>query len=169
MKKLLVALVVMMSVGAVQAQSKFGHVNSQVLLDTMPSRKAAMKELAELEERSVKELQEMEAELQKIYAKYMADQSSGTTSPMMRQMDEERIQKKQQALQQREQELQQMISARNTELNTPILKKVQDAIAIVADRKKLSYVIDETVTLYFKGGVDLTAEVRTELLLLDKK
>lgn len=167
MKKLLVALVVMMSVGAVQAQSKFGHVNSQALLDTMPSRKAAMKELGELEERSVKELQEMEAELQKIYATYMATQ--GTSSPVVRQMDEERIQKKQQALQQREQELQQMISARNTELNTPILKKVQDAIAIVAERKKLSYVIDETVTLYFKGGVDLTAEVRTELLLLDKK
>jgi outer membrane protein len=167
MRKLLVALVVMMSVGAVQAQSKFGHVNSQELLDTMPSRKAAMKELGELEERSVKELQEMEAELQKIYAKYMAEQS--TLTPVMRQYEEERIQKKQQALQQREQELQQLMSARNTELNTPILKKVQDAIAIVADRKKLSYVIDETVTLYFKGGIDLTAEVTTELLILDKK
>lgn len=167
MKKLLVALVVMMSVGAVQAQSKFGHVNSQQLLDTMPSRKAAMKELSDMEERSVKELQDMEGELQKIYTVYMKDQP--TMSPVMRQYEEERIQKKQQALQQREQELQQIMSARNTELNTPILKKVQDAIAIVADRKKLSYVIDETVTLYFKGGVDLTKEVMVELLLIDKK
>ena len=37
----------------------------------------------------------------------------------------------------------------------------------VSDRKKLNYVIDESVTLYFKGGMDVTAEVIVEVLKLD--
>jgi Skp family chaperone for outer membrane proteins len=49
----------------------------------------------------------------------------------------------------------------------PILERTQKAIAIVAERKKLNYIFDETVSLYFKGGIDCTAEVMTELLKLD--
>ena len=60
MKKLLLALVVMFSVGTVMAQSKVAHVNSQKLLDTLPSRKIAMTKLQEFEANGVKELQEME-------------------------------------------------------------------------------------------------------------
>ena len=37
----------------------------------------------------------------------------------------------------------------------------------VAEAKKISYVLDETVTLYFAGGIDLTQEVMTELLKLE--
>ena len=44
---------------------------------------------------------------------------------------------------------------------------VQDAVKTVSERKKLSYVIDETVTLYFDVNLDITGEVMTELLRLD--
>ena len=47
------------------------------------------------------------------------------------------------------------------------MERIQKAIEIVADRKKLNYIIDETVTLYFKGGIDCTSEVMIELLRLD--
>jgi Skp family chaperone for outer membrane proteins len=53
------------------------------------------------------------------------------------------------------------------DLNKPILERVQKAVEIVSDRKKLNYVIDESVTLYFKGGMDITAEVVVELMRLD--
>ena len=59
------------------------------------------------------------------------------------------------------------MQAYSNELNAPILGMVQKAVEIVAERKKLSYVIDESVTLYFKGGVDITSEVIAELLKLD--
>ena len=55
------------------------------------------------------------------------------------------------------------------ELNKPILELVQTAVNNVAESKKLSYVLDETVTLYFKGGIDITNEVMTELLKLEKE
>jgi Skp family chaperone for outer membrane proteins len=53
------------------------------------------------------------------------------------------------------------------ELNDPILKRIQKAVEKVAAAKKINYVIDETTTLYFKGGLDITNEVMVELLKLD--
>jgi Skp family chaperone for outer membrane proteins len=67
----------------------------------------------------------------------------------------------------RQQSLEQEIQAYNEELNKPILERIQKSIEIVADRKKLNYVMDESVTLYFKGGIDCTAEVMVEMLRLD--
>lgn len=165
MKKLLVALMVMMSVGALNAQSKIGHVNSTKLLDSLPSRKVAIKTLEEFGAAGEKELQEKENDLKKMYEKYQKDMN--TLSPVMRQYEEERIQKKQQELQVREQELQQQMSLLSNELNAPILKRMQKAVDIVADRKKLNYILDESQAIYFKGGTDLTAEVMVELLKID--
>jgi outer membrane protein len=164
MKKLVLVFAIFVSLTSI-AQTKVGHVNTQKLLDTLPSRKVAMQQIADFEQKGVAELKEMEAELQKIYSKYMAEQA--TLTPVMKQYEEERIQKKQQAMQQREQELQQQMQLLGNELNAPILKRVQKAVDHVATAKKFNYVIDETSTLFFKGGTDLTNEVLVELLKLD--
>lgn len=165
MRKLIIALIVMMSVGTLSAQSKIGHINSNKLLDTLPSRKVAIKTLEDFGAAGEKELTEMEGELQKIYADYQAKGKG--LSEVMRQYEEERIQKKQQALQVREQELQQQMSGLSSELNAPILKRLQKAVDIVADRKKLNYIFDESQAIYSKGGTDLTNEVMVELLRID--
>jgi len=164
MKKLVVVFAIFVSLTSI-AQSKIGHVNTQKLLDTLPSRKVAMAQIEDFEKRGIEELKEMEADLQKRYSKYMSEQA--TLSPIIKQNEEEQLQKKQQAMQLREQELQQKMQQLGTELNEPILKRVKKAIEIVAGRKKLSYVVDETSTLFFAGGLDITSEVRTELLRLD--
>jgi Skp family chaperone for outer membrane proteins len=44
---------------------------------------------------------------------------------------------------------------------------VKQAVDIVAERKKLNYVIDASNMLYSKGGMDITGEVVVELLKLD--
>lgn len=165
MKKIVLALVVMFSIGSVMAQQKIAHVNSQKLLDTLPSRKAAIEQLKIFEENGVKELQEMESDFNKQIAIY--EKSRPTMSPVIIKIEEEKLMKKQQALQEREQSLNAEMQAVSQELNKPILERVQKAVEIVSDRKKLSYVIDETATLYFKGGMDITAEVIVELLRLD--
>ena len=165
MKKILLALAVFMSVGVLNAQSKVAHVNSQKLLDTLPSRQEAMKKLKEFEANGIKELQEMEADLNAAYAKYEKDRPNMIQAQI--KIEEDKLMKKQQNLQEREQSLNQEMQILSQELNKPILERVQKAVEIVSDRKKLNYVIDETVTLYFKGGMDITAEVLTELLRLD--
>jgi outer membrane protein len=165
MKKIVLALVVMFSIGSIMAQQKIGHVNSQKLLDTLPSRKAAIEQLRMFEENGIQELQEMEADFNKQIAVY--EKNRPTMSPVIIKIEEEKLMKKQQALQEREQSLNAEMQAVSQELNKPILERVQKAVEIVSERKKLSYVIDESTTLYFKGGMDITAEVITELLRLD--
>ncbi len=165
MKKLLLALAVMFSMGTVMAQSKVAHVNSQKLLDTLQSRRDAMNQLKEFEANGVKELQEMEADFNTALAKYEKDRPN--MSPTLIKFEEEKLMKKQQGIQDRETSLNQEMQIYSQELNKPILERVQKAVEIVSDRKKLNYVIDESVTLYFKGGTDITAEVIVELLRLD--
>jgi outer membrane protein len=165
MKKFLLVLVVVVSAGAAMAQMKIGHVNSQQLLDTMPSRKAAMQKLADFEKEGVQELREMEADLNKSITAYQAKMKD--LSPVMQQIEEEKLMKKQQAFEDRQQSLQYEMQAYSSELNNPILTRVQEAVKRVADLKKLSYVIDESVTLYFGGGIDITGEVAAELLKLE--
>jgi outer membrane protein len=165
MKKVILAVAVVMSMGSVMSQQKIAHVNTQTLMDTMPSRLAAIRQLKAFEANGVKELQEMEADFNKSVAAY--EQARPTMSPVIIKIEEEKLMKKQQSLQEREQSLNQEMQAVSQELNKPILDRVQKAVEIVSERKKLSYVIDESVTLFHKGGVDITQEVATELLLLD--
>ena len=165
MKKLILIIAVVFSAGSLLAQSKIGHVNSQMLLDTLPSRKVAVEKLKKFEQEGIKELQEMEADLNNAYQKY--EQERPNMSPVIIKIEEEKLMKKQQALQEREQSLNAEMQAYSNELNGPILATVQKAVEIVAERQKLSYVIDETVTLYFGGGTDITDEVIKELLKLD--
>lgn len=167
MKKLIIALVLMMSAGTVVAQSKIAHVNSQKILDTMPSRKDAIVQLETISASGEEELVEMETNLRKMSETLEATRSSKT--PLQIKLEEEKLQRKYQELQRREQEIQQDLSRLSNELNAPIVKRLQKAVDIVAERKKLSYVVDETSTLYFKGGTDITNEVITEVLRLEKE
>jgi outer membrane protein len=167
MKKLVLAVVIILSVGSVIAQQKIAHVNSQKLLDTLPSRKAAIDQLKLFEQNGVQELKEMEADFNKQVAIY--EKARPTMSPVIIKIEEEKLMKKQQALEERQQTLNTEMQAVSQELNKPILERVQKAVEVVSDRKKLSYVIDETVTLYFKGGMDITSEVLVELLRMDSE
>lgn len=164
MKKLLVVIILVVSAGAAMAQSKIAHVNSQLLLDTLPSRKEAIKKLKQFEADGIKELKEMQADFEAAYAKF--EQNVSDLSPVMRKIEEDKLVKKQQALQERDQSFQGELQAYSNELNGPILERIQKAVQIVSDRKKLDYVFDVTVALV-ANGEDITDEVVKELLKLD--
>ena len=105
--------------------------------------------LQKFEEEGVLELQEMNKSFEAAYIRYQQNEKDMT--PVIQQMEQEKLQKKQQALQTRQQELEQQMQIYGQELNKPILELVQTAVNNVAESKKISYVLDETVTLYFKG------------------
>lgn len=160
----LLLLIVMFS-PSVFGQMKIGHVNSQKLLDTLPSRKQAMLELKKFENEGVAELTELKADLEKAYKRY--EQNEKSWSPVILEIEQKKIMEKEQRMQSRQASLQKEMQVYGQELNAPILERIQKSVQIVAERKKLSYVIDESVTLYFKGGTDITKEVLAELLKLD--
>jgi outer membrane protein len=147
------------------AQTKIGHVDSQKLLDTLPSRDIEIKKLDSMKTAGMQELQLMDADFQKAYQDYTVNQAS--KSPAERQIIEGRLMQKQQMLEATQASLEEGLQIMSEELNKPILDRVQKAIDIVAERKKLNYVLDVSATMYSKGGIDITSEVIVELLLLD--
>ena len=168
MKKLILILLVAVTAFGTTAygQTSIAHVNTQVVLDTMASRKSAMVELENFERRAVKELQETQQKLQGDYAKLQQEKS--TMSPTAFKFEEERLMKKSQEFQTRQQELDQQIQILSQELNAPILDIVQKAVAKVSKQEKISYVIDESSLLY-SGGRDITDLVVKEVMAIEKE
>ena len=164
MKNVLLGLFVVIGFSAF-AQTKIGHVDSQKLLDTLPSRKEAIKKIDSMKTAGMDELRIMDADFQKAYQDYMTHQAS--KSPAERQIIEGRLMQKQQMLEATQASLEEGLQILSEELNKPILDRVQQSIDIVAERKKLNYVLDVSATMYSKGGIDITSEVIVELLLLD--
>ncbi|MFT5777088.1 MAG: outer membrane protein [Crocinitomicaceae bacterium] len=164
MKKLLVILCVVLSAGSTMAQSSIGHVNSQALLDTLPMRRVALKNFQIYEQNGMTELREMEADLNEGIAIFQKNQPN--MSPVIMKIEQEKLEKKRQALIDRDEAFQQELQAYSQELNVPILQMVQKAVQTVSDRNKLDYVLDATSVL-IANGKDITNEVITELLKLD--
>jgi len=165
MKKLFFALVIALTaVTSAQAQTKVAHVNSQKLLDTMPSRKQAIAEINEIERRGSEELQIMNDNLQKEYNIYMSKKA--TQSAQMNEYDEGRLSKMNTDLQNRQQEIEALLQKMSAELNDEILKTVKEAVALVAKKKGYNYIIDESSTL-FATGPDVTNEIIPDLIRID--
>lgn len=167
MKKLVLGLVLFIGFSAA-AQTKIAHVDSQKLLDTMPSRKAAITQLDEIQKSGVAELEEMQKAFESAYKVFVERDKAGEMPPMIKDNEQNKLMRMQQNLETRQAELEQELKTYSEQLNQPILDRVQKAIEIVAERKKLGYVLDQSsMTMYYKGGMDITNEVITELLILD--
>lgn len=164
MKKVVLLLVMVVTTLVSYSQTTVAHVNTQKVLDTMPSRKAAERELQKFEQRAVKELQETQQKLQSDYAKLQKEKS--TMSPTAYKFEEDRLMKKSQEFQTRQQELDQQIQILSQDLNAPILEQVQKAVKKVCERQKIDYVIDESSLLY-SNGKDLTDLVIKEVLKME--
>lgn len=165
MKNLFSFILLIFLAGNFAAQSTVAHINSQLVLDKMPSRNKAVAEITQLEKNGTAELQRMDSNMQKQYSEYMARKESQSLA--LNQYDENRIQKLQQDLVTRQQEIEKMMNDKNKAMNDKILIMVKDAVAAVAAKKGINYVLDSTAVL-FANGEDITNEVIKELLLIDK-
>lgn len=166
MKKLILTLVIAATTigGFAFGQTNLGHVDTQKVLDTMPSRKTAMAELNKFEERAVRELQETQKKLQADYAKLQEEGAS--MSKTAYDWEEERLMKKSQEFQTRQQELDQQMKVLGDQLNAPILKSIKEAVAKVSKAEKLNYVLDVSSLLY-SDGKDITNKVIQEVLKME--
>lgn len=166
MKKIILTLVLAATTlgGVAFGQSNFGHIDTQKVLDTMPSRKTAMMELEKFEARAVRELQETQKKLQADYAKLQEEGAS--MSKTAYEWEEERLMKKSQEFQTRQQELDQQMKVLGDELNAPILTLIKEAVSKVSKVEKLNYVLDVS-TLLYSDGKDITDKVIKEVLKVE--
>lgn len=166
MKRLLLIAVVVLGAGFASAQSKIAHLNSNEIMEAMPSYKDAVAKLQKFEQDGYTELQTMKADFDKAVQVYSQKAQSGSLSPVLDQIEQEKLAKKEQDLMARQQSLQNEMQTYSQELNKPILEKVEKAVKTVSERKGYDYVFDVSMVM-IANGPDITKEVIAEITKLE--
>lgn len=167
MKKTLIAMVVCMLTlgGTAMAQKnvKLGHINSNDLMQIMPGRDSAQTvlqgEVAELEET----LKSMQAEAEKRYNDYVANQAGWTD--LIRQTKQREIQDMASRIEEFQQNAQKQLQEREAELLKPIIDRAKKAIEEVAKEGGYTYILDAgtAAVLYSQDSDDIMPQVKKKL------
>ena len=140
------------------------HISTSDVLDAMPDKTKAEKDLEKFYEELQNQLQAMATEYQTKIQYYEDNQA--TMSGLMKQSKEKEIVDLQNRIQQFQKSAESEFEAKRVELLKPILSKIQNAINAVASENGLSYVIDiSTGAAVFMGedSIDITYMVMKKL------
>ena len=162
MKKLILMLLLCAPM-AVFAQ-KFGKVNTQVVVQSLPDYAKAQGEMAALSKQKENDLKSMQDELTRKYQEY--DKSKSAMNPTKQKETEEELQGLNAKIQQAYQDAQKELSEKNNALIEPILTKVQNAITAVgkAGGYTTIFEIGTSGVVFFGDNVkDVTEEVKAKV------
>ena len=167
MKKTLIAIAVCLLAfgGSAMAQKnvKLGHINSTDLMQIMPGRDSAQTvlqaEVAELEET----LKSMQAEAEKRYNDYVANQAGWTE--LIRNTKQREIQDMAARIQEFQENAQKQLQDREAELLKPIVDRAKKAIEDVAKEGGYTYILDASsnTVLYSQDSEDVMPLVKKKL------
>jgi len=162
MKKLLFMLICGFTTAS--AQAKFGHVNTQEIIQAMPEYNKAKSEIDALQAQYEADLKSMQDELQKKGEAFEKEQA--TLPDNIKQRRQQELQDMYQKYQQSAQDNQQALAKEQSEKMQAITAKVLEAIKSVGQAGGYVYIMD------ISGGIpyisttlstDVTAQVKTKL------
>ena len=160
MKKLIVMLMMMAPV-AVFAQ-KFGKVNTQTIMQSLPELSKVNGELEATAKQYENELKIMQEELQRQSEAY--EKAKSTMNATTQQQKEQELQGLYQKIQQTYQDNQQALQKAQQEKMQPVLNKVRNAIQNVGNTGGYTYLFEEGAAVYTGTNVeDVTSKVQSEL------
>lgn len=160
MKKLIVMLMMMAPV-AVFAQ-KFGKVNTQTIMQSLPVLSKVNGELEATAKQYENELKSMQEELQRQSEAY--EKAKSTMNATTQQQKEQELQGLYQKIQQTYQDNQQALQKAQQEKMQPVLNKVRNAIQNVGNTGGYTYIFEEGAAVYTGTNVeDVTSKVQSEL------
>ena len=150
--------------GVANAQVKIAHVNTAEVLDAMPDKAKAEKDLEKYYNDLQTQLQTMAQEYQTKMQDYEANQA--TMSNLVKQSKEKEIIDIQNRIQQFQANAEADFEAKRAELLKPMLDKIQNAINTVGKEKGYTYILDlATGAAVYVGtdAVDCTNDVKGKL------
>ena len=162
MKKLILMLMLCAPM-AVFAQ-KFGKVNTQVVVQSLPDYAKAQGEMAALSKQKENELKSMQDELTRKSQEY--DKAKSAMNPTKQKETEEELQGLGAKIQQAYQDAQKELSENNNARLEPILTKVQNAITAVGKAGGYTSIfeIGTSGVVFFGDNVkDVTEEVKAKI------
>ena len=161
MKKFIIAL--MLVAPMTMFAQKFGHINAQEVMQSMPEFSIAQGEIQAKAKEFDNELQEMSQELQKQYEEYMKVRE---TLPQTKQEEKEKeLNELSQKFQQAQQDYQQQMQQLQQEKQQPLYTKLMNAITAVGKAGNYVYIMDVSGALFINDAVseDVTTKVKAEL------
>ena len=161
MKKLLVMLFMLAPMAAFA--QKFGHVNSQEIIQAMPEFTKARADLEALTKQYDADLKSMQEELQKKSEAYEKEQA--TLPANIKQRRETELQEMYQKIQQSYQDNQQALQKASAEKMQAIQAKVLEAIKSVGQTGGFIYIMEDNSLPYISStlSTDVTAQVKAKL------
>ncbi|MBE6264511.1 MAG: OmpH family outer membrane protein [Prevotella sp.] len=160
MKKIILMLMLLAPM-AMMAQ-KFGKVNTQTIMQSMPEVSKANGELEAQQKQYANDLQAMQNELQRKSEEYQKNQS--TMNATKQKETETELQNMYNKIQQTYQDNQKALQDKSNELMQPILTKVRNAINAVGQAGGYTYIFEEGAAIFTGANVkDVTSEVQAKL------
>lgn len=162
MKKLI--LLAMLFAPLTMLAQKFGHVNSQEIIQAMPEYATAKTSIEALQKQYESDLKTMQDELQKKSDAY--DKEKATLPENIKQRREQELQDLYQRIQQSYQDNQQALQKATQEKMQAISTKVSDAIKAVGSTGGYVYIMDTTGGIPYISttlSTDVTALVKGKL------
>ena len=162
MKKIIIALIAVLSVAVNVNAQKFGHIDTQSIMQSLPEVTKANGELQATAQQYDNELKAMQDEIQRKADEY--DKQKATMNATQQQAAEQDLQTLYNKLQQAYQQNQQELQKKQEELMDPIRKKIKTAIENVGKAGNYTYIIEATTPLYIgASSTDVTAAVKAEI------
>ncbi len=165
MKKLIVcAICAICGFTTANAQAKFGHVNTQEIIQAMPEYTAAKNEIDKLTAQYEADLKSMQEELNKKAEAF--DKEQATLPENIKQRRQTELQEMYQKIQQSYQDNQQALQKASSEKMQAITAKVLDAIKAVGQAGDFVIINEINAGIPYISttlSTDVTAQVKTKL------
>lgn len=164
-KVLFLAVALFVMNGFVSAQTpKIAHVNTSEIMNEMPERPKAEKDLETYYNELQEQLKVMYAEYQTKLQDYQAN--AETMSNLVKQSKEKELVDLESRITAFQNNAESEFDAKRAELLKPLLEKIQNAINAVGKEKGYTYIIDlATGTVVYVGddAIDITKDVKAKL------
>lgn len=164
MKKLFLMLAMFAPVAAVAQTAKFGHINAQEIMASMPEFIKARGEIEATAKQYENDLKSMQDELQRKADEY--EKTKSTMNETKQKETESSLMELNQKIQQAYQDNSQALQKAQQEKMTPITSKLVDAIKAVGKAGGYVYIMDVSSGIPYISETlskDVTQEVKNEL------
>src|SRR5690625_6056 len=166
MKQLKFVLIALFTFGALsfsQAQTKIAHIDSNILIDSMPDFQDAKSQINKLQNSYMSQIEDIYKAQEEKRESYESEVESQTEEENERRMMD--FQETQQRIMQFQQSAQQEHDNKQEELLQPLLERAKKAIEKVAKDKGFQYVLDsaEGGNVIVAEGYNMLSDVKKEL------
>ena len=164
MMKRMTLAVAILSMAIVLHTQKFGHVNSELLVQAMPEYDSAITKVQELQQHYELEIERIQVEINKKIEEF--NQTESTMSDLIKEAKASEIQELQMRLQNYSQTAQQELQQQSGAMIQPVMEKARMAIEEVAKELGLIYVFDisQGNPVYTsEESLDLVPQVKAKL------